>query len=90
METTPHAISDVLVIDGHMFKIEMTAEATDPHFQRSAKGWLPTCPAGMDLVRHNPKPDCLWGPAPMNSKPTQGEFECVPVAQVPKVKCPVE
>ncbi len=67
------------------------AASTDPTFQRSPKGWLPSCPAGMDLVRHRPAPDCFWGTAPMNRKPTQGDFECVSIGSMPKLPaCPVE
>lgn len=62
-----------------------------PHFQRSPKGWLPTCPAGLELIRHDPAPDCFWGTTPMHVKPTEGDFECVPVAQASKLKaCPAE
>lgn len=53
------------------------AAPVDPTFKQAPKGWTPVCPAGTDVVRHEPKPDCLWGSAVMSQKPTQGDFECV-------------
>lgn len=69
-----------------------TGHATPwPHFKQHAKGWMPTCPSGMDLIRHDPKPDCFWGVAPMRQKPTAGDFECVPWIKATKLQtCPVE
>lgn len=62
-----------------------------PHFTRHAQGWMPSCPAGMTLIRHDPPPDCFWGTRPMRSKPTQGDMECVYPAQASKLPaCPAE
>lgn len=62
-----------------------------PHFKASPNGWLPSCPAGTALIRHYPAPDCFWGTAPLNQKPTQGDMECVDTAQATKLPaCPKE
>jgi hypothetical protein len=62
-----------------------------PHFKQHPQGWMPSCPAGMTLIRHDPPPDCLWGTRPMSSKPTQGDMECVYTAQATKLPaCPKE
>lgn len=69
----------------------LLATPIEPRFQRSPKGWLPSCPAGTDLIRHRPAPDCFWGKAPMSTKPTQGDFECVGVGMIENLPaCPAE
>lgn len=70
----------------------LLATPIDPTFERSPKGWLPHCPAGTDLVRHRPAPDCVWGTAPMSQKPTQGDMECMPLGMIPSdmPACPAE
>lgn len=64
----------------------------EPRFKASPNGWLPSCPAGMDLIRHDPKPDCYWGVTrEMSQKPTQGDMECVYAAQATALPaCPKE
>lgn len=62
-----------------------------PHFKQHQQGWVPSCPAGMTLIRHDPPPDCLWGTKPLSQKPTQGDMECVAPAQASKLPaCPKE
>lgn len=69
----------------------LLATPVEPHFQRSPRGWIPYCPSGMDLIRHQPQPDCFWGAAPMSQKPTAGDFECVAIAEATSLPaCPVE
>lgn len=63
----------------------------EPRFKRSPKGWLPSCPANLDLVRHVPAPDCFWGAAPMARKPVQGEFGCIAIGLATRLPaCPAE
>lgn len=62
-----------------------------PHFKQHPQGWMPSCPAGMTLIRHDPPPDCLWGTRPMRSKPTQGDMECITAAEAKQLPaCPKE
>jgi hypothetical protein len=56
-----------------------------PHFKQHPQGWVPSCPSGQTLIRHDPPPDCVWGTRPMNQKPTQGDMECVAPAQASKL-----
>lgn len=66
--------------------LTMPATLIDPHFTRTPKGWVPSCPSGTKLVRHVPGPDCLLSNQPMDQKPTFGEMECVSQAKVKKLK----
>lgn len=69
----------------------LLATPVEPHFKRSPRGWIPSCPAGTDLIRHDPKPDCFWGAAPLHRKPTAGDMECVSIKRASKLPmCPVE
>jgi hypothetical protein len=62
-----------------------------PHFKQHPQGWVPSCPSGMTLIRHDPPPDCVWGTKPLSQKPTQGDMECVAPAQASKLPaCPKE
>ena len=68
-----------------------TATPIDPHFRQSPTGWLPSCPAGTTLVRHDPPPDCIWGTRSLKQKPTMGDMECIDTAEVKKLPaCPVQ
>lgn len=67
------------------------APMVDPKFKRSERGWIPSCPDGMQLTRQIPQPACFWGVAPMHRKSSQGEFSCRSIGALPKLKaCPVD
>lgn len=73
------------------------AETVDPKFKRSERGWIPSCPEGMQLIRmirpdeSADKSPCFWGVAPMRWKSSQGEFQCRSIGALPVyAACPVE
>jgi hypothetical protein len=69
----------------------LSATPIYPTIEHDPHGWMPVCPAGTEVVRHYPAPDCFWGKRPVTLKPTQGDFECLPLAQAQKFPaCPAE
>jgi hypothetical protein len=73
------------------------AQTVDPTFKRSARGWIPSCPTGTELIRiirpdeSEDKSPCFWGVAPMQWKSSQGEFQCRSIGALPKLQaCPNE